>query len=105
MWGWSASELTTIDSSDNSTLSGYVIQSGAEISNKSVTLSSAGYVYYATCATPKSFYLSGTASKAALAGGFTQVGTFTKYTSSAKTYTLWRSVEKQAAGTYRLDVE
>lgn len=87
------------------------VQTGAAISNKVIAVpEGGGYIYYATSVAPGTFYLNplGSATsgdRAALPGGMLNTGvTFKKYTSSEKTYTIYRSKDIQPAGNYRLDV-
>lgn len=104
MWCYSTND--NLASIDNTSLTGYAysVQAGYKIDNKSLTLTEPAYVYFACVGSPSKFYINKGTSKATLSGGFTKTDyTFTKY--SNKTYNLYRTTNKQAAGTYRIDVE
>lgn len=102
MIGYSNDEnLKSVDSSIN----GYhsFIQDSMTIDNYKITLTEAGYIYMATVNKPVGFYLSGTNNKADMSGGWIKTeNTFTKY-STKETYNIYRTINKQSAGTYRVD--
>lgn len=105
MWLASTDEdLASINVTANNTVGGYNVQTSTTITNKKVTLAADGYIYFAVVGTPSNYYLSNSDDRAAIAGGFTKVGTFPRYTSLQKTYNLYRSTDPQQAGTYRIDV-
>lgn len=116
-WGGSSdAALTTLDGVSGSvagkTVTGITsaVQTSAALSDKFIRLNEPGYIYYAApTASPGTFYLTEVASesgvKASNPGSMIKTeNTFTKYTSSTRTYTIYRSTELKAAGLYRLDI-